>query len=106
MKLTDEEIYALCRRGEENNWTDEQFIHAVIDANNKKVLADLRPVASEDTWSYQNCDGYWINKGFKNSPLYSADQVAALIQRNEALEAMVKELEESMQLSEISKALI
>lgn len=112
MMLTDEEIDAL--------WPEitlpqkvarREILRKGITANNAKVLADLKPVASswqqhgkqvnvfpypppsEETWAYQNRNGYWTNKGFKHSPLYSADQVSALIQERDALAARVKELE-------------
>lgn len=114
--LTDQEINSIFREcavvdDDGQIFGLDKACRKVIEANNKKILADLKPVASswqkhgkqvnafpypppsEEDWANQNRNGYWINKGFKHSPLFSADTVSALIQRNEALEARVRELE-------------
>lgn len=84
------------QEGIRNNGAIEDFARAVIEANNKKVLADFKPVGNYSVTTY---------KGYENTEfqpevdfavgvhsLHSADQVSAILQRNEALEAKVKEL--------------
>ena len=77
----------------------------IIKAAKAAGLADMKPVAYlrwEDgvpLWS-EDCvckDDVYTNNGDDDSfgmPIYSADQVSALIQRNAELEAKAKELED------------
>lgn len=109
MMLTDQEINSIFRKFAVVD--DDGLIYglqeacsAVIEANNAKLLENLDSIGHQ----YQNhSDGEWCNfsneKHYKDTladgrwnirSIYSADTVSALIQRNEALEARVKELED------------
>lgn len=105
MMLTDKEIGAIFRKlvvvdDDGLIYGLEEACRAVIAANNAKVLADLKPVGHIGKSEYE-----WLVKGdtvsaiirarnpmFGDGQIYSADQVSALIQRNEELAARVKEL--------------
>jgi hypothetical protein len=92
--LTDQEIRVFVEKqiGVDANYKcslEIEFAREIIEANNAKVLADLKPlllVSGEDS-----CGRAVMVKPLTN--VYSADKVSALIQRNEALEARVKDLE-------------
>lgn len=96
MMLTDQEIIQRIPSACVNDDTElfsltlselVTFARAVIEANNAKVLADLKPVG------FLHEGGYFLKVTQSDNPVYSADTVSALIQRNEALEARLKELE-------------
>lgn len=132
--LTDEEIYALKWAQKSEKYTSKRYVEetdtksgyyedvevcadntvafarAVIEANNAKVLADLKPVAYRYRFHYPSGpmdgnrrigDWKYIDANTKPIPesadcsehLHSADQVSALIQDRDALAARVKELE-------------
>lgn len=91
MMLTDKELNALCRQGEENNWDDGQFARAIIAANNAKALADLKPVQARVAVKMY---GYSILAEIAaKEDLYAAETVSALTQERDALAAKVKALE-------------
>lgn len=92
MMLTDEEMDAL--------WSDitlpqkvarREILRKGIEANNVKVLANLKPVQERIAVKMY---GYAIFAEIAAAEnLYSADQVAALIQHNAELEARTRGLE-------------
>lgn len=66
----------------------ERGLRAVIEVNNSKVLADMRPSAR---FIYEHGHLTQVLLGNKDGiDMYSADQVSALIQRNAELEVMLK----------------
>lgn len=100
MKLTEKELLALAEVSETGTnefeyhvFSDEhleEFARAVIAENNKKVLADLKPVTlhqiddAYDAWELCGDDS------IEEPKFYSADQVAALIQERDALAAKLQ----------------
>lgn len=79
MMLSNEDVNALLQQSEDANWTDYQFAHAVIEANNAKVLADL-------TLDVR----YYDPDAEETKTAFSPSKVSALIQHNEALTEMLK----------------
>lgn len=87
-----------------DNGSLKDFAHTVIKYNNAKVLADMKSVAYlrwEDgapLWS-EDCvckDDVYTNNGDDDSfgmPIYSADQVSTLIQRNSEMEALLVKID-------------
>ena len=101
--LTDQEIldvaepFGAFEFGDAQGDKRKDFARAVIEANNAKVLADLEP----DLYVYESVMtglSYRVHPTTKpddwlRETYFQASAVSALIQRNEALEARVKELE-------------
>ncbi|MDC6678938.1 hypothetical protein OEZ78_26090 [Leclercia adecarboxylata] len=91
--LTDQEIldvaepFGAFEFGDAQGDKRKDFARAVIEANNAKVLADLKYVG------FLHEEGCFLKVTPSDNPVYTGKQVSALIQRNEALEARVKELE-------------
>jgi len=83
--LTDKELKNLHHLDQFGLFCDydefEQIARAVIEANNTRVLADLKPV------------GGCVMENGNAVDCYAGDQVSALIQRNAELEVRIKQLD-------------
>ena len=105
--LTDQDIFDVAEPFGAFEFGDAQgdkrkaFARAVIEANNAKVLADLKPDLVMIESNAGNYPPFYLhNTDVPANPTssqtktvyYSADTVSALIQRNEALEAKYSEL--------------
>lgn len=95
--LTDKEINALFRKlvvvdDDGLIYGLQEACRAVIEANNAKILADLKPAEFALIEGHGN-DEYWrLSETYEpHTAAYSPNTVSALIQRNEALEACLKE---------------
>lgn len=105
--LTDKEINALFRKlvvvdDDGLIYGLQEACRAVIEANNAKILADLKPAEFALIEGHGN-DEYWrLSETYEpHTAAYSPNTVSALIQRNEALEAMFHNLRNGVMFDRI-----